>query len=111
MSFNDFIHKHTLKNKTTSNTKMQQILFSLSLRDVGTYLRDGPFRTDIGIVNLHPFQGTHWVLCIQEPYFDPYGITPPHKLSVFITKRIGQGFFSECKIQCLSSKKDSLLCT
>ena len=54
MTFNDFIKKYKLKNKATSNLKILQILSSLSLNDVGVYLRDGPFESDIGIVNLHP---------------------------------------------------------
>ena len=59
--FNEFIKKFNLKNKATSNIKIQNILSSLSLNDVGIYLRDGPFKSDIGIVNLHPSKGTHWV--------------------------------------------------
>ena len=61
MSFNDFVHKYNLKNKATSSIKIQQVLSSLSLNDVGIYLRDGSFSSDIGIVNLHPSKGTHWV--------------------------------------------------
>ena len=54
ITFNDFIKKFNLKNKATSNIKIQNILSSLFLNDVGVYLRDGPFKSDIGIVNLHP---------------------------------------------------------
>ena len=54
MSFNDFVKKFNLKNKATSNIKIQQVLSSLSLNDVGINLRDGPFESNIGIVNLHP---------------------------------------------------------
>ena len=54
MSFNDFIHKQILKNRATSTIKRQQILLSLSLKDVGIYLGDGLFEIDIGIVKLHP---------------------------------------------------------
>ena len=54
MTFNDFIKKYKLKNKATSIIKIQQVLSTLSLNDVGIYLRDGPFESDIGIVNLHP---------------------------------------------------------
>ena len=57
MTFNDFIKKHNLKNKATSNIKIQQVLGSIGLDNVGIYLRDGPFSTDIGIVNLHPSKG------------------------------------------------------
>ena len=107
LTFNDFIKKHNLKNKATSNIKIQQILSSLSLNDIGIYLRDGPFESDIGIINLHPSKGTHWVLYIHANYFDSYGITPPKKLSKFIIKRNGYCLYSEYKIQGLTSKKDS----
>ena len=53
-SFNDFVYKHKLKNKATSNIKICQVLSSLSLNEIGVYLRDGPFSSDIGVVNLHP---------------------------------------------------------
>ena len=43
MSFNNFVHKHNLKNKRTSNIKLQQVLNSIGLYNVGIYLRDGPF--------------------------------------------------------------------
>ena len=107
IAFNDFIKKHNLKNKPTSNIKIQQILSSLSLNDIGIYLRDGPFESDIGIVNLHPSKGTHCVLYIHGSYFDSYGITPPKKLSKFIIKRNGYCLYSEYKIQDLTSKQDS----
>ena len=66
ITFNNFVNKFNLKNKATSNIKLHQILSSLSLHDVGIYLRDGPFESDIGIVNLHPSKGTHWVVYINE---------------------------------------------
>ena len=53
MTFNDFINEYKLKNRATSNFIFYQIFSSLSLNDVGIYLRDGPFESDIGIVNLH----------------------------------------------------------
>ena len=99
MTFNDFIKKHNLKNKATSNIKIQNILSSLSLNDVGIYLRDGPFSSDIGIVNLHPSKGTHWVCYINENYFDSYGCSPPKKLSKFIIKRNGYCLYSEYQTQ------------
>ena len=42
MVFNDFIKKYNLENEATSNIKIQQVLSSLSLNDIGVYLRDGP---------------------------------------------------------------------
>ena len=59
MLFHDFVHKYNLKNKATSNIKIQQVLSSLSSNDVGIYLRDGPFSSDMGVVNLHASKGTH----------------------------------------------------
>ena len=99
MTFNDFIKKHNLKNKATSNIKIQQVLSSLSLNDVGIYLRDGLFKSDIGIVNLHPSKGTHWVTYMNENYFDSYGVVCPKKLSKFIIKRNGFCLYSEYQIQ------------
>ena len=99
MSFNDFVREHDLKNKATSNTKIQQVLSSLSLNDVGIYLRDGPFESDIGIVNLHPTKGTHWVCYINESYFDSYGVVCSKKLAKFIIKRNKYCVYSEYQIQ------------
>ena len=104
MTFNGFIKKYKLKNEATSNIKIQQVISSLSLNDVGIYLRDGPFESDVGIVNLHPSKGTHWVTYINENYFDSYGCVSPKKLSKFIIKRKGYCLYSEYQIQ----KNDSL---
>ena len=90
ITFNDFIKKFNLKNKATSHIKIQNILSSLSLNDVGIYLRDGPFKSDVGIVNLKPSKGTHWVCYINENYFDSSGCVCPKKLSKFIIK--GNGY-------------------
>ena len=37
MTFNEFIKKHNLKNKATSNIKIQQVLNSIGLNNVGIY--------------------------------------------------------------------------
>ena len=89
MSFKDFVHKYKLKNKATSNIKVQQILSYLSLNDLGIHLRDGLFASEIGVVNLQPSKGTHWVVYIKEKYFDSYVVVCPKKLSTSIIKRIG----------------------
>ena len=103
MSFNDFVKKFDLKNKATSTIKIQKVLTSIGLDNVGIYLRDGPFSTDIAILNLHPLEGTHWVCYINENYFDSYGCVPPKKLSKFIINRNGYCLYSEYQIQ----KEDS----
>ena len=99
MTFNEFVKKHNLKNKATSNIKIQKVLDSMRLNNVGIFLRDGLFSSDIGIVNLHPAKGTHWVCCIYENYFDSYGVVCPKKLSKFIIKRNGYCLYSEYQIQ------------
>ena len=99
MTFNDFIKKHNLRNKATSNIKIQQVLNSIGLNNVYIYLRDGQFSSDIGIVNLHPTRGSHWVCYINENYFDSYGIVCPKKLSKFIIKQNGYCLYSEYQIQ------------
>ena len=85
-AFNDFVHKHGLKNKATSNIKIQNILTSLTVNDVGIYLEDGPFKIDIRVVYLHPFQGTHSVLYVHECYFVIYGLTTLNRLTKCIKK-------------------------
>ena len=85
LTFNDFVLKHKLKNKATGNIKIYEVLKNIGLdTKVEIYLRDGSFSTDIGIVNLHPSKGSHWVCYINEKYFDGYGCSPPKKLSKFI---------------------------
>ena len=79
--------------------KIQQVLSSLSRNGVGIYLRDGPFKSDIGIVNLHPSKGSHWVCYINENYFDIYGVVCPKKLAKFIINRNGYYLHSEYQIQ------------
>ena len=99
MTFSDFVQKYKLKNKATSNIKLQQIVSSLGLNDVGIYLRDRPFQSDIGILKLHTSKGTHWVCYIYENYFDSYGCALPKKLSKFIIKRNGYCLHSENQIK------------
>ena len=99
ITFNDFVHKHNLKNKATSNIKIQKVLTFIGLDNVNIYLRDQSFSSDIGIVNLHPSKGTHWVCYISENYFDSYGCLCPKKLSKFIIKRNGYCLYSKYQIQ------------
>ena len=100
LTFNDFIKKFNLKNKATSNLKIYEVLKKMGLDSkVGLYLRDGPFASDIGVVNLHPSKGTHWVCYINENYFDSYGCVCPKKLSKIIIKRNGLCLYSEYQIQ------------
>ena len=71
LSFKEFIREFNLKNKATSNIEIQNILNKLNVK-CGIYMRDDKFTTPIGIVNLHPTKGTHWVLYLTRFYFDSY---------------------------------------
>ena len=60
MTFNDFVKKHNLKNRATSNSNMYEVLKMIGLNSkVGIYLRDDDFSATYGIVNLPPRRGTH----------------------------------------------------
>ena len=90
MSFNKFVHKLNLKNKTTSSLKRNEILKKIRLHSkVGISLRDGPFSSEIEIVKLHHSKKTHSVCYINENCFDNYSVVCPKKLSNFIIKRNG----------------------
>ena len=100
ITFKDFVPKYKFKNKATSNIKMYEVLKKIGLSSkVGIYLRDGIFLTSYGRVNLHPCRGTHWILYINDNYFDSYGCCPPQKLSKLIMKRNGYCLYSEYRIQ------------
>ena len=69
-TFIEFVRKHDLKNKRTSNLKLYEVLKEIGLDSkVGIHLRDGPFSSNIGIVILHPFRGTHWLCYKNENFF------------------------------------------
>ena len=74
---------------------------------MNNYLRDGPFSSDIGNVNLHPSKRAPWIVYRNENYFDSYGCAPPQKLSKLIIKRNGLCLYSDYKIQGVTNKKDS----
>ena len=58
-------------------------------------MRHDEFTTDSGIVTLHPTKGTHWVMFVNEFYFDSYGCPPPTN----ILNHIKKGICSEYQIQ------------
>ena len=104
ITFNDFIKKYNLKKRATSTIRIYQILCSIGLNNVGIYLRDGSFESNIGFVNLHTYKRTHWVCYINENYFNSNGCAPLKKLSRIIIKRNGYCIYSEYQIQ----KHDSI---
>ena len=82
LSFREFVAKYRLKKEATSNVKIKEILNMLRASSeldtaCGIYMRDDKFTTTSGIVNLHPTKGTHWVMFVNEFYFDSYGCPLP----------------------------------
>ena len=61
----------------------------------GLYMKDYPFTTTAGIVNLHPNEGIHWDFYTKKNYIDSYGCPPP----LTITKHIIKGICSEYRVQ------------
>ena len=100
LSFKEFVNKYGIKNEATSNVEIKEIL-KLMNTSCGIYMRDDKFITTSGIVNLHPTKGTHWVMFINEYYFDSYGCPPPLNITKQINTRsaFGNGIYSEYQIQ------------
>ena len=94
LSFKEFVNKYGIKNEATSIVEIKEIL-NLMNTSCGIYMRDDKFITTSGIVNLHSTKGTHWVMFVNEFYFDSYGCPPP----LNITKQINNGIYSEYQIQ------------
>ena len=81
------------------------MLSSLSPMDVGIYLKDGPFESNLAIVNLHASRETHWLAYVNQSYFVSGGCFAPQNLFKGNTKRIGKYFFSEYKYRVWQVKK------
>ena len=94
MLLNDFNYEFGLKIETTPK-KSLSCPFIFIFEGCRIYLRNGPFVCDIGILNLHPFEGTLWVIYINENFFDSYACAPPQTLFKFILKRNGYCLLSE----------------
>ena len=103
LSFNQFIKLFKLRNEATSNIKLNNILKQLNL-DCPITMRDDPIFSHSGIINLHPFRGTHWVCFFNEYYFDSYACPPPQNILNYIKSKFGKCIYSTYQIQ----KHDSL---
>ena len=101
LSFKDFVEKYGLKDESTSNVKINEILKLKNTTECGIYMRDDHFTTPLGLVNLHPTKGTQWVMFTQsasvknEFYFASCGCPPPTD----ILNHINTGIYSEYQIQ------------
>ena len=75
MSFKEFIDLYGLKDQATSNIKTKEVLDKLTIPS-GIYMRYDKFTTPLGIVNLHPTEGTHWFMFSDKFYFGSNGCLP-----------------------------------
>ena len=83
LTFEEFINKFGIEKKAMSNIKIEDIGRDISLTPIEIVMRDQKPDNTIDpnfniIINLHPTNGTHWVLLIRreggpEYYFDSFG--------------------------------------
>ena len=116
LSFEEFNNKFNIDNNAMSDIRIKDIGKDISLTPIEIVMRD---QTPDSIrdpnfniiVNLHPTEGTHWVLVIRREggptyYFDSFGVeTPPLFLEEFVdlgsNERIQQYDESYCGAYCL----------
>ena len=116
LTFEEFNNKFNIDNSAMSDIRIKDIGKDISLTPIEIVMRD---RTPNNvsepnsniIVNLHPTEGTHWVLVIRREggpvyYFDSFGIeTPPLFLEEYVNlgsnERIQQYDESYCGAYCL----------
>ena len=123
LTFEEFNNKFNIDNNAMSDIRIKDIGKDISLTPIEIVMRDetpdsigetaSPIREpNVNIiVNLHPTQGTHWVLVIRREdgpvyYFDSFGVeTPPLFLGEYVdlgsNERIQQYDESYCGAYCL----------
>jgi hypothetical protein len=79
LALNDFMTKYNLKNTSTNNVKISDVINQLKIKDFNIYIENERLRTKQGIVNLSK-KGTHWVCYYNNFYFDSYGVKPPKNI-------------------------------
>ena len=88
LTFEEFKNKFDIDNSAMSDIRKKDIGKDISLTSIEIVMRDQTPDSFTNpnfniIVNLHPTEGTHWVLVIRREdgpvyYFDSFGIeTPP----------------------------------
>ena len=96
LTFEEFKNKFNIDNSAMSDIRIKDIGKDISQKPIEKVMRDqtpDSIREPASqitnpnsniIVNLHPTDGTHWVLVIRREggplyYFDSFGVeTPPH---------------------------------
>ena len=95
LTFEEFNNKFNIDNNTMSDIRIKDIGKDISLTPTEIVMRDQTLdntsETNFNIiVNLHPTDGTHWVLVIRSEggpvyYFDSFGVeTPPLFLEEYV---------------------------
>ena len=102
LTFEEFNNKFYIDNSAMSDIRIKDIGKDISLTPIEIVMRDQTpdsireFASPIGepnfniIVNLHPTEGTHWILVIRREggpvyYFDSFGVeTPPLFLEEYV---------------------------
>ena len=84
LTFEEFNNKFNIDNNAMSNIRIKNIGKDISLTPIEMVMRDLTPNTINDnnfniIVNLHPTDGTHWVLVIRREdgpvyYFDSFGV-------------------------------------
>ena len=88
LSFEELNNEFDIDNEPMSNIRIEDIGKGISLTPIEIVMRDQTpemiMENNVNIiVNLHPNDGTHWVLVIRREggpayYFDSFGVeTPP----------------------------------
>ena len=87
LTFEEFNNKYNIDNEAMSDIRIKDIGKDISLAPIEIVMRDeilnmiSEHKFNI-IVNLHPTDGTHWVLVIRRDggplyYFDSFGVETP----------------------------------
>ena len=95
LTFEEFNNKFNIENNAMSDIRIKDIGRDISLTPIEIVMRDDKLdstsETNFNtILNLHPTDGTHWVLVIRREdgptyYFDSFGVeTPPLFLEEYV---------------------------
>ena len=96
-TFSEFKKTYNLKNKVTSNIKLQEVLNNVRLH-LKLYTTEFIFATKSSIVNIQPKRGTHWLLFVHKYFFVSYFCAHPNILGYSKSKH-GKCIYSEYQIQ------------
>ena len=116
LTFVELNNKFNIDNNAMSDIRIKDIGKDISLTPIEIVMRDDKPKmvsepnSNI-IVNLHPTEGTHWVVVMRREggptyYFDSFGVeTPPLFLEEYVdlgsNERIQQDDESYCGAYCL----------